>query len=121
MTINSNFAIWFPRTIAVFAIATVLLGLPASAQPDNPNPGVVPPFSTTAYGEWSAKWFKWAWEPPPASSPVLDTTGSNCAVGQSGPVWFLAGTFFTSLPAPPPVIRHCTTSINHRLFPEKEY
>jgi hypothetical protein len=117
VTITSHFATtWFSRTVAISAIATALLGLPAFAQPDNPNPGVVPPFSTTAYGEWSAKWFKWAWEPAPASSPVLDTSGANCAVGQSGPVWFLAGTFFISLPAPPPVDRFCTIPAGKKLF-----
>ncbi len=30
---------------------------------------------------------------PLATNPNLDTTGQYCNVGQSGPVWFLAGSF----------------------------
>src|SRR5438105_2653789 len=110
------------KTLFVTGMAA-LLALPVLAQsqnPNDPNPGVVlTPNSAPGgltYGEWSAKWFKWAYEPPPASSPVLDTTGQNCAVGQSGDVWFLAGTFFISPPAPPPVTRICTIPAGRRLF-----
>ena len=28
---------------------------------------------------------------PSKDSPALDKTGENCGIGQSGPVWFLAG------------------------------
>jgi hypothetical protein len=45
-------------------------------------------------GEWSARWWQWALSIPAATNPVLDETGANCAEGQSGPVWFLAGSFF---------------------------
>jgi hypothetical protein len=108
----------FLTPIFAVAIASVALPLPASAQQGNPNPGVLPPHSTAGgltYGEWSARWFKWAYQPPPASSPVLDTTGANCAVGQSDKVWFLAGTFFISEP-PAPVIRHCSIPSGTMLF-----
>jgi hypothetical protein len=68
----------------------------AQGQPNgNSNPGVIPPGSHAhglTYGEWSARWWKWALEQPAALSPLTDTTGANCAVGQSGSVWFLAGT-----------------------------
>jgi hypothetical protein len=50
------------------------------------------PFGNT-YGEWSAKWWQWAVFTPTDKSPLKDNTGINCAQAQSGPVWFLAGTF----------------------------
>lgn len=50
------------------------------------------PYNTT-YSEWTAKWWKWALEIPKEQNPVSDTTGKNCAQGQEGPVWFLAGTY----------------------------
>jgi hypothetical protein len=46
-----------------------------------------------SYGEWTAKWWQWALSIPQDKNPVADVTGENCDVGQSGPVWFLAGTF----------------------------
>ncbi len=62
----------------------------------NQNPRVIPIHATPhglSYGEWSAKWWQWALGIPAASNPLLDSTGEFCDVGQSGPVWFLAGTF----------------------------
>ncbi len=43
--------------------------------------------------ELAARWWNWALEVPAAQSPLLDTTGEFAGVGQSGPVWFLAGTW----------------------------
>jgi hypothetical protein len=64
----------------------------------NPNPGVLPPKSSShgaTYAQWSERWWQWAWNFPYDASvnPVLDTTGALVASGQSGHVWFLAGTF----------------------------
>jgi hypothetical protein len=105
------------KALFVTVLTATLLPLPASAQPQNSNPGVLLPNSAPqgkTYGEWSAKWFKWAFEPSPANSPVLDTTGANCAVGQSDHVWFLAGTFFP--PGPSVVVRSCTIPAGQMLF-----
>jgi len=41
--------------------------------------------------EWSAEWWKWALAPKKDRNPLLDKTGEFAGVGQSGPVWFLAG------------------------------
>jgi len=60
------------------------------------NPGVLPPNSTVlgrSYGDWGGEWWKWALSIPFAVNPMNDQTGANAAQGQSGPVWFLAGTF----------------------------
>ena len=98
------------------AVVTALLFVPP-AMSQNPNPGVLPPNSAPGgrtYGEWSALWSKWAYQPAPAQSPVLDTTGANCALGQTGNVWFLAGTFFP--PGPPAVTRYCSIPAGKMLF-----
>ena len=58
-----------------------------------------------SYGEWGADWWTWALTQPADVNPMLDTTGENCAQGQRGRVWFLAGTFFGD---PPAVSRTCT-------------
>ncbi|MEG2803676.1 hypothetical protein [Stenotrophomonas sp.] len=44
----------------------------------------------TPLAEWTANWWRWAEAQP--TPPYADTDGSACAVGQRGPVWFLAGT-----------------------------
>jgi hypothetical protein len=59
------------------------------------------PYGLT-YGEWTARWWQWAFSMPEADSPLVDDTGENCANNQSGPVWFLAGTFGGA------VTRQCT-------------
>jgi len=47
------------------------------------------------------------------NNPANDDTGRNCALVQSGPVWFLAGTVASST-----VIRECVISVlNAILFP----
>lgn len=38
-------------------------------------------------------WWTWAASQLEADNPVSDTTGKNCAKGQPGGVWFLAGSF----------------------------
>jgi hypothetical protein len=40
-----------------------------------------------------ADWWQWALSAPTPHNPLLDTTGADCAVGQNGGVWFLAGLF----------------------------
>jgi hypothetical protein len=45
-----------------------------------------------SYAAWTAKWWQWVLSIPLKNNPINDNTGKNCAVNQSGPVWFLAGT-----------------------------
>jgi hypothetical protein len=74
----------------------------------NPNPGIHPVNSQPyglSYSDWSAKWWQWVLQIPAATNPNLDATGANCAEGQSGQVWFLAGSFGT---LPTPIDRSCT-------------
>ena len=55
------------------------------------------PVDSSPYGipfaNWTGNWWKWALEAPEAKNPVSDVSGKNCAEGQGGPVWFLAGTY----------------------------
>lgn len=59
------------------------------------NPGVYAPGSEPfglPHSEWAARWYRWALAIPLAQNPLMDTTGDQASVGQSGPVSFLAGT-----------------------------
>ena len=55
-------------------------------------------------------WMRWALAQSAAESPVTDTTGERCGLGQEGPVWFLAGTFGG------PVVRECDIPAGKQLF-----
>lgn len=50
------------------------------------------PYNLT-YGEWTARWWQWAYSIPKNINPSYDDTGKYCSVGQSGPVWFLTSTY----------------------------
>jgi hypothetical protein len=69
------------------------------------------PYNFT-YGEWTARWWQWGYSIPKNINPAYDNTGKDCAQGQSGPVWFLAGTYGH------PVERVCTVLVGKAiLFP----
>lgn len=58
------------------------------------NPGVAPPQSMPygkSYSEWSMAWWVYAITTPLDVSPF--GYGTDGTLGQSGPVWFLGGTF----------------------------
>src|ERR1051325_2933921 len=79
----------------------------------NSNPGILPPGSSAyghSYGEWAALWWQWVLAIPADENPLTDTTGEFCDVGQAGPVWFLAGTFGSS------VERSCTIPAGKAIF-----
>ncbi len=92
---------------AGISLLLVLNALPAGAggprSVDDPgnggNPRVFPPGSSpygSSYGDWSARWWQWAYGLPVAGHPLFDETGADCGAGQSGPVWFLGGVFNVS-------------------------
>lgn len=103
-----------------FVVFSLLVGLTltgplvSGAGAKNSNPGVAPsqakPHGKT-YGEWAAEWWQWALEAPASINPIVDTTGEHCTAGQTGQVWFLAGTFGTS-----DVERTCTVPKGTALF-----
>src|SRR4029077_10068164 len=80
----------------------------------NPNPGVIPPHAQAyglSYAEWGAQWWRCAYSFPLAQFPPLQPGELDCAAGQSGPVWFLAGTAGQG-----PVTRSCTIPTGKAIF-----
>jgi hypothetical protein len=101
-------------------VATLLvlgLSVPLMAGPGNQgNPRVQPPQSHPhgmTYGEWSARWWQWAYSLPVDQNPFFDdgvcTNGAN---GQFGPVWFLTGVVNVS----GTTTRPCTIPAGKALF-----
>ena len=79
-----------------------------------PKPPLLPSTANAygkSYAEWSAAWLEWAFSIPTDVNPLLDTTGANAAEGQSGHIWFLAGTLETGT-----VVRNITVSSGNSLF-----
>jgi hypothetical protein len=90
-------------------LLTLLLAtaVPAQAQ-------LIPPARQIAGAtqeEWSKRWWHWALSFDDEDSPVADTDGSLCANGQSGPVWFLAGTYGSKR-----TVRRCSIPAGKTLF-----
>ena len=80
----------------------------------NPNPGVIPPHARAyglSYSEWGTQWWRWAYSFPVDQFPPLQSGDLDCAAGQSGPVWFLAGTAGQG-----PVTRSCTIPTGKAIF-----
>lgn len=80
----------------------------------NRNPGVIPPHAQAyglSYAEWGAQWWRWAYSFPLAEFPPLQSGDVDCGLGQSGSVWFLAGTAGQG-----PVTRSCTIPAGKALF-----
>lgn len=101
------------RIATMMTVIAIMMLVPMVAVAENLNPGVLPPHSTShglTYGDWSAKWWQWGLGIPVDKNPILDTTGANCAEGQSGTIWFLAGTFGDN------VTRSCTIPTGKTIF-----
>jgi len=95
---------WLPTLAALLLIVTV-------SQASNPS--VLPPNSRPhghTYGEWQVAWWQWLLSAPNDVSPGWDLTGENVDYGQSGHVWFLAGSWY------PEVERTATVPSGTMLF-----
>ena len=82
------------RKIAAVFMISAAIPLTANAAesalpPDSPVYVKVP-------AQLTAEWWQWAESIPDEMNPVSDPTGANCAVGQRGRIWFLAGGFGSS-------------------------
>jgi len=125
------------RTIAILALVLVVLAPATSASAGRLPPIVVPPNTTptgsepatthrpglapptaivlppntnpygATYSEWGERWWQWVLREPEDQNPLTDPTGASCAIGQSGPVWFLSGGIAT---------RNCTVPEGKALF-----
>ena len=88
---------------ALLATAILSLGTPSHAVAGGDkdhNPHIFPPQSHPygkSYGAWGAEWWKWVYSTPADHNPITDPTGDFGSLNQSGPVWFLAGTFGTTV------------------------
>lgn len=98
----------------VFLLVPLLLTSRVAVCQGNPNPGVIPPHARAyglSYAEWGTQWWRWAYSFPAAQFPPLQSGELDCSAGQSGPVWFLAGTAGQG-----PVTRSCTIPTGKALF-----
>jgi hypothetical protein len=86
LTLIENVMNYYKNLTAVF----FALALPINALAVE----VVPPSLHTS--QLTAQWWQWAMSFPEENSPVADRTGTKCALGQSGDIWFLAGGFGSS-------------------------
>jgi hypothetical protein len=87
-----------------------------AARAANSNPGVLPPNSNPygkSYGQWADAFWQWTLGIPFAQNPTEDATGQFAGVGQSGKVWFLAGSFGD---LPSPVVRNFSMPNGTALF-----
>lgn len=51
----------------------------------------------TTFSVWAAKWHQWLISSPQQENPAADSSGTFCAIRQSEPVWFLAGSLGDSV------------------------
>ena len=108
---------WYGVIAAVSIAVGLMAGSVSRLEAGNPNPGVIPPHAKAygmTYGEWSAKWWQWAYSLPVDQNPFFDEDHncSNGANGQLGPVWFLTGVINISGTA----VRDCTVPAGKALF-----
>jgi hypothetical protein len=81
------------RRATLAAVAAACLGVVAGP----PSAGAAAAASVVAptpglYNGLAVQWWQYVLGQPAATSPLTDKTGADCALGQSGPVFFLAGT-----------------------------
>jgi len=102
---------------ALFGLAAALPAMGQTRQaPAAPAPAVTliapaKPVAGVSQEEWSKRWWRWALSFEEEDSPIADTDGRHCANGQTGPVWFLAGTYESAR-----TIRSCRVPAGKTLF-----
>ena len=100
--------------ILIISLATSVLADAALASED--NLGIAPIGSkiitVKTYADLGSEWWQWAVQAPATDNPLRDEDGSNCRVGQEGPVWFLAGT----LGSGKPTVRTCEVPGGKAIF-----
>ncbi|MCF8207444.1 MAG: hypothetical protein K9J82_20335 [Methylotenera sp.] len=98
----------FKSTTRLSALC-LLLALAGGAQAQ-----LIPPGQRVAgqsQEEWSKRWWHWALSFEEDDSPIHDSDGRLCARGQSGPVWFLAGSYGSQR-----TVRRCSVPAGKTLF-----
>jgi len=93
----------------LIAVAAILLSSAAAADDISVSPDAA--VAGKSQGEWSSLWWQWAGSFDDSDSPVADRTGRFCQSKQTGPVWFLAGTYGTQR-----TVRTCKVPKDKYLF-----
>lgn len=95
------------------SLLLALLLVTAHAAQAQTAPLIAPgkPVAGASQEEWSKRWWRWALSFEDEESPVNDEDGRYCSFGQSGPVWFLAGTYGTAR-----TVRTCKVPAGKTLF-----
>ncbi len=96
--------------LAILALGPAPAARAASA-PLHVFPPQARPYGHT-YTEWEIRFWQWLNAIPVPQNPWLDSTGAHCAVGQSGPAWYL----LDNLGVAHPVVRTCTVPAGTALF-----
>lgn len=110
------------RMLLLLTLLATFSGIARGQARSQPNPRVFPPQAHpygASYGEWSARWWQWAFSLPESAHPLTDR--ADCSQGQSGHVWHLGGTFAAQPSADPDVVigeaeRYCTIPSGTALF-----
>lgn len=107
---------WRSSIVVVMVGMALIMSTPVVFASANPNPGVLPKQSKPdgqTFGELSNAWWQWALSIPTSENPLIGSYSGDpqCSAGQSGSVWFLAGTFFGGS-----ATRTCTVPAGKTLF-----
>jgi hypothetical protein len=79
------------KAIFLAVLLVILLSVPSRVQAVGPEGrGEAKAYGTT-YGEMSAAWWEWVGMLPNLNHPLTSTGPVDCSMGQTGPIWFLAG------------------------------
>jgi hypothetical protein len=100
------------RVMTVSTIAALILT--ATLALATPNAKAFPVNATEfgrTYAQWSAQWWQWLLSIPASINPTNDTTGKDCNLAQSQPLFFLAGIGSGGM-----VKRSCTVPCGKPLF-----
>jgi hypothetical protein len=71
------------RLLTLMAATALAVSTPLSAS--------AAPTVEQSYSSLAARWWIWAGSQPVPTNPLVDKTGKDCANGQTGNIWFLAG------------------------------
>jgi hypothetical protein len=69
-----------------------------------------------SYNELTGVWYNWAVQFSLATNPIVENGAVDCARGQKGKIWFLAGNFGGQAGEPNPSNRTCTIPRGKALF-----
>ena len=99
------------HALHILAALALLTAAGAAAAQSAPLLAPTKAIAGASQEEWSKRWWRWALSFDDDESPVADRDGRLCALGQSGPVWFLAGTYGTAR-----TVRSCRVPAGKTLF-----